>query len=44
MEYRALTYGIPKVHRLVSVLDSETEYEDGIIVKILGIEVYNNVK
>ena len=37
VEYKALTYKISKVHRY-----SETEHEDGIIVEILGKEIFNN--
>lgn len=39
-EYKALTYKISKVNKLVS----DTKYEKGIIIEILGIELYNNVK
>lgn len=38
VEYKALTYKISNVHRY-----SETEHEDGIIVEILGKEIFNNV-
>lgn len=41
VEYKALTYKISKVHRLTDNL--ETEYEDGVIIEILGVEVFNNV-
>ena len=41
VEYTALTYKISKVHRLA--LNSETGYEDGIIIEILGMEVLNAV-
>ncbi len=42
VEYKALTYKISKVHRLTGNLDKE--YEDGMIVEILGMEIFNNVK
>ncbi len=42
VEYKALTYKISKVHRIVE--DLEKGYEDGIIIEVLGIELYNNVK
>ncbi len=42
IEYKALTYKISKVHRLTG--DLEKEYEDGIIIEILGVEIFNNVK
>lgn len=41
VEYKALTYKISKVHRLMDNL--KTEYEDGIIIEILDMEVFNNV-
>ena len=43
MEYKALVYRVLKVHRLAPV-ESGKEYEEGIIIKVLGIEVYNNVE
>ena len=42
IEYKALTYKISNVHRLTG--DLEKEYEDGIIIEILGVEIFNNVK
>lgn len=42
VEYKALTYKISKVHRLTGNL--EKEYEDGIIIEILGMEIFNNIK
>lgn len=42
VEYKALIYKISKVHRLAENL--EKGYEDGVIIEVLGIEVYNNVK
>ncbi len=42
VEYKALTYKISTVHRLTGNL--EKEYEDGMIIEILGFEIYNNVK
>lgn len=41
VEYKALTYKISKVHRLNN--NSKTGYEDGIIIEILGIKIYDNV-
>ena len=41
IEYKAILYKVSKIHQLYS--DSNT-YEDGLIVKILGFEVFNNVK
>ena len=43
VEYKALVYRVLKVHRLAPV-ESGKEYEEGIIIKVLGIEVYNNVE
>lgn len=42
VEYRAILYKISNVHRLTGNL--ETMYENGTIIEILGIEVFNNVK
>lgn len=45
IEYRALLYKISKVHSLASLGNAEEKstYNDGIIVEILGFEVFNNV-
>lgn len=42
VEYKAITYKVSKVHRLTGNL--EKEYEDGTIIEIFGMEVFNNVK
>ena len=51
VEYKALLYTVSKVHRLnlIPIEEMEKEennkgYEDGIIIEILGFEIYNNVK
>ena len=49
IEYKALVYKISKVKRLTieekEEEDKKTkEYEQGIIIEILGFEIYNNVK
>lgn len=41
-EYKAILYTITKLHRLSP--NSKTGYEDGLKVKILGIQVYNEIK
>ena len=41
VEYKSLTYKISKVHRLNNIL--KNGYEDGLIIEILGIKVYDNV-
>ena len=41
--YKALFYSVSRVHRLAYV-KAEKEYEEGIIIKVLGIEVYNDVE
>ena len=43
VKYQAVLYSISDVHRLASTED-DVAYEDGIIVEVLGFEVYNNVK
>ena len=42
--YNAILYQVENVHRIDSEATSENDYLEGIIVKILGIEVYNNVE
>lgn len=42
VECKALLYKVSKVHRLTG--DLEKMYEDGTIIEILGIEIFNNVK
>ena len=41
--YNAILYRVHVVHRLAPV-DSESRYLEGIIVEILGLEVFNNVE
>lgn len=43
VEYNAILYSIKDVHRLNPDLESKQEYLEGIIVEILGFEVFNNV-
>ena len=43
VKYQAVLYSISDVHRLASTED-DVIYEDGVIIEILGLEVYNNVK
>jgi len=42
--YNAILYSVEKVHKLNPDLDSNVEFIEGTIVKILGIEVFNNVE
>lgn len=42
--YSAVLYSVEKVHRLNPDVDSDkVEYIEGTIVKIFGVEVFNNV-
>ena len=41
--YKAILYKITNVHSIGAEDTSEDEYLEGTIVKILGIEVYNDV-
>ena len=41
VEYRALLYSVYDVHRLAT--EPAGGYDEGIIVEILGIEIFNNV-
>ncbi len=42
VKYQALLYSVSNVHRLAPV-EASKEYEEGIIVEVLGCEIYNNV-
>lgn len=42
--YHAVLYQVEDVHRLGAVDTAENEYLEGMIVRILGIEVYNSVE
>ena len=49
VEYKALVYKVSKVKKLISKEEMEQEgkikeYDYGIIIEILGFEIYNNVK
>jgi len=41
VEYKALTYKISKIHRLN--VNSLTGYEDGIIIEVFGIKIYEKI-
>ena len=42
--YRAGLYQVEDVHRLAAVDTAEDEYLEGMIVRILGMEIYNSVE
>ncbi len=42
--YNAVLYQVEDVHRLGAVDTAEDEYLKGMIVRILGMEVYNRVE
>ena len=42
VEYRAILYTVYDVHSLYGGPDTEMHYVEGIIVEILGHQVYNN--
>lgn len=42
VKYQALLYSISDVHRLAP--STASGYEDGVILEILGMQIYNNVK
>ena len=42
--YHAVLYQVQDVHRLGAVDTAEDEYLEGMIVRILGMEVYNSVE
>ena len=41
--YKAVLYEVEAVHRIDPEAASEDDYLEGTIIKILGIEVYNDV-
>lgn len=42
--YHAVLYQVEDVHRLGAVDTAEDEYLEGMVVRILGMEVYNSVE
>ena len=42
--YKAIVYQVTKVHSIGAEESAEDEYLEGTVIKILGIEVYNDVK
>ena len=44
VRYTAILYSIEDVHRLNPDMNSDQGYLEGTIIKILGMEVYNNVE
>ena len=44
VEYRAILYSVTDVHKIKYSELNEIDYYEGRIIKILGLEVYNNVK
>ena len=42
--YRAVLYQVEDVHRLGAVDTAGDEYLEGMIVRILGMEIYNSVE
>ena len=46
IEYRAILYKVSDVHSLATLEETENGkmYNEGIIVEILGMEIFNNVR
>lgn len=42
--YQAVLYRVELVHRLVPYYETQITYQTGLVVKILGMEVFNNVR
>ena len=42
--YKAIFYQVTKVHSIGAEESAEDEYLEGTVIKILGIEVYNDIK
>lgn len=43
VEYKAMLYSISDVHRINPDIEAAKPFLEGTIIKILGIEVFNNV-
>ncbi len=41
--YQAVLYSVKDVHSLNPDLKSEASYKEGIVIKVLGVEIFNNV-
>lgn len=41
--YKSILYSVENVHKLNADMEYEQTYLKGIVIKILGIEVFNNV-
>ena len=49
VEYKAVLYKVSKVSKLISIEEMEAEgkvkdYDKGIVIEILGFEIFNNVE
>ena len=49
VEYKALLYKVSKVNKLISIEEMDAEgkiknYDKGIIIEVLGFEIFNNVE
>lgn len=49
IEYKAVLYKVSKIRRLIPIAEMEEEgkikeYDRGIIIEILGFEIFNNVE
>ena len=49
VEYTAVLYKVSKVSRLISIEEMEAEgkvkeYDKGIVIEVLGFEIFNNVE
>ncbi len=42
VKYQAILYSVSKVHKLP--MEEDEDYEEGTIIEVLGMEIYNNVK
>ena len=42
VKYQAFLYSVSDVHRLAPT--AESGYEEGIIIEILGVQIFNSVK
>ena len=42
VKYQAILYSVSDVHRLAP--SAESGYEEGIIIELLGVQIFNSVK
>ena len=44
VEYKAVLYSVTDVHRINPDINSSSQFIEGTIIEIFGVEVFNNVE